>query len=329
MSQPIPPWLKDVEARFPPPPGRWFSPYISTEELFGIEPQVPDTPKPGISKMVGTGHTVELAKDKSIYRGHYLDVIDLVNFSGLKNQSNRDHQDSVLKKNDPWAGGTVGDLLKTPDMSPFELAKSGLSKTNFHRKITPVLSVSNRRKRHENPYDGDFNFDKRWDMTPFSSARRMPVRHPTISLEIDFSVNCGCSSEELDRYGVFVWSVCQLLESAGVSLSISLRTGTRSIMNNGRGIECFLKIKESGEYVSPTALAKVFRTVFYRRAMFNLWIWISDREGQTATPGLGSADSWSSRASYKNGVLRLSVGSNYDTPEVEKCLLEILTRVGG
>lgn len=259
------------------------------------------------------------------FYGHYTDTIKLLEQTPKRPENHRNKEEIVLSDaNASWAGGTLFDAKNLPDMDFFKSAKERFSKLGLQRKIIPQISINNRRKRLKNEYDGDFNFDDKWQMRPFDTAKRQPVLVPHITILADFSFNAHYESSLLNDYGAFVWSICQILESAGISITIFLRLYSHGLTIDGNDMNAKIKIKSSNEYISPIAMAHCFRSVFYRKVLFNLYILAPDNFGLVANMSLGRGAPYSDNILYEEGELKLSIGAMTDIESVEREILKIL-----
>lgn len=264
------------------------------------------------------------------FNGHYTETIKLLD-ARPKIKANAQKQKEVVYTEGQglgdlgWRGGTVEDAKEVKDIEPFLRAKRELEKSGFQRRINPRWATSPKRQRLRSEHDGDFNFDSKWDIKPFDTALKRKVPIPEVHVVADFSFNCNFEAELINKYGAFVWSICQILETAGVAVEASIRLRSVGVSSDGDfNSTALIKVKESSEYISPIAMAMCFRTVFYRRVLFNLYIMMCDIHDVEVCSSLGRGTPYEKSAQYKDGVLKLSIGAASDVGAVEKELLKIL-----
>lgn len=229
-----------------------------------------------------------------------------------------------------FRGGKFADTFTVPDMAAFIKEKANLDKS-FSTLITKFASQP-KRKRVMSEYDGEWQMHRQWEITPFASAARLPTLLPCLEIRCEFNFNASVDSSEINTYGTIAWSIVSLLESIGVSVKLSISNpGEQSAFTSDSTVffssDTIIDIKNFGEYVAPSELAKVFKSNFFRRAMFTHIVVGAEANGLRVSSSLGSARSYSKYVEYKNGVLYLR-GNNMKglAAAVEKEVLALFKR---
>jgi hypothetical protein len=236
----------------------------------------------------------------------------------------------MMGDNDPdrisFCGGTyqevLDDLSGKVDMKPFLKAREKFAKGKLAEKLkTSIALVTPRRKRIMSEHDGDWDYSRRYEITPFANTKRAMGAGRTIDLVCDFSISAYTTSEEIDRYGAMIWAISDLIEQAGVATNIIYRdrvTGMCSERKLAADIE--VTVKRAGEYISPSVLASVFKSRFYRRVMFGLFSVIPELVNRRVCSGLGRPVEDRARIEFSNGKLVLNplvIGATNDQVEEE------------
>lgn len=210
---------------------------------------------------------------------------------------------SSSSKNSFYGGGPVdfsnaqeGSL----DISPFLSAKKKVSG------ITKELSgafeeIAPQRKRRRDEFDGELDLDKRFEAMPYMRAVRDNTGIvKTIVVNVEFSFNCGVGADEISRYGAFCWSIIDALESSGVLCEVNLVGSIRELSLKAKhtDMDFCVNVKKSSEYIESIELARRFRTDFFRRGLFSIYMLYC-----AATKGTTAGNLGYSKNSYKNGQL--------------------------
>lgn len=212
------------------------------------------------------------------------------------------------------------------NLTPFLEGRKSLS-----AKLAKIPEISTlaapKRQRRLSEHDGDIDFDRLFDRQPFNATiRQLNGAVRSVELIVDFSINCGISAEQINEYGVVAWSILDFLETNGYSVAVTFKIGTRGpICDDKRYANqtLFLKIKKSGEYCDPLALARAFTAGFYRRVIFNLYSIIADASGDEVSWGLGGCEYLTTHA--ERGRITIAPEISSETHKVQpKRLVELL-----
>lgn len=283
-----------------------------------------------------------LSKDGKdiISKGSYTELLlDLKDFQKnllIPNQSGRNREYleeytgvNVLasKEYEEFAGGTWNDVLNLKNLKQFQDQLTEFRKHKLEERISKKVDFSVKRVRRNSDYDGDYNHDKRWEIQPFSNAIRTKIPVSCVDVNVDMSISSGMRADDINAYGAMVWAIVQLLETIGINCNINIVKSSHSITEEENlGQKVFLKIKKSGEYISPVALATCFQSVFYRRAIFSNIVLAADSQNKTVTSYLGTPKKINVDKNlwYENGTLNTRPGGLFDINQVEECIYKMI-----
>lgn len=173
-------------------------------------------------------------------------------------------------------------------------------KNNWSGQLRDDLSFLNakskKRKRNLSEHDGDFDFDRVWDVKLFNSTRTEPFDNRVI-VDVSFDISCDFTSEDIREYGKLCYHVTNFIEEHGYVCDINLvfettgmYTGTMNSKNyiaNNHNLTK-INIKQSSEYQDNITICKYFTDWFYRRCVFNLFLHHGMEQNLTMGWGLGS-----------------------------------------
>ncbi len=234
-------------------------------------------------------------------------------------------------ENVEFCGGSYRDLVASfsgrVDMGAFMRERARFADSGLEQKIrTRIADLFPRRKRQMSEHDGEWSFDRRWEVTPFQATQRVPSPGRTIDISCHMAVTCAVRAEEIARFGAVCWAICDLIESAGVSARIEMlcdvsRLGACNVDGKVR-----IEAKKAGEYVAPSLLAGMFTPLFYRRTMHSLEGIIPNLERAKNRCGLATPNQAPARVAYADGALTLAPSVIYaPDDEIER---EILAAIG-
>jgi hypothetical protein len=207
-------------------------------------------------------------------------------------------------------------------MKPFQKAFDVFLNSGLRRDLETVTqNCTPKRTRRLSEHDGEWQFDRRWEITPFQAThvKRMPTR--TLTIMANFTVSAWGKSEEIDRYGAIVWAISQLIEKAGISTRIVWYQHARTVTECGLASRIEIECKRAGEYLAPSLLAACFTTMFYRRVGFALEVASGEAYGKTVRDSLGSPIRYDP-VKFEKGVLSLAPECvhGYDA-ELGRCIV--------
>ena len=219
------------------------------------------------------------------------------------------------------------------DMSPLLKKQEDFRRSGISQKLQTVIAqVKPKRSRVMSEYDGDWNYDRRWDLEAFESTTKRLGGARTIDILCHFAVNCTVTADQLRQYGAMAWAISDLIEKAGITTRITLKyrvDGINAYSYDGKSepTDCDIQIevKRPGEYIAAPSLAATMQTIFFRRPIFGMIVACANLTKQNACYGLGHARQESMRIRFKDGLLELSPETVHADPqEVEKCVLEAI-----
>lgn len=236
-----------------------------------------------------------------------------------------------------FAGGNWNDVINLKNMKQFQNQLEEFRKHKLEEKIKSKLDFSSKRARKISEHDGDYDFEKRWEIKPFNNAIRMPVPISIVDIKVDFSISYAMSADDINKYGAMVWAVVQLIESLGIQCNINMIDDNLNIDSKGGGffggnndskydLMFDLQIKKSGEYISPIALATCFQSVFYRRALFAGFVIGCEFLKVRSSDGIGrpreikvNKNLW-----YDDGIVHTKPGGIFKVDDVVECIRNML-----
>lgn len=274
---------------------------------------------------------------KVICKMHYADLMkqfdeyDINAAHCNKNNTERIHKYRNMRSDDGFSGGTTKDFQSAPDMNPFLKAKEKILASQLDRKINDAIGYKPKRKRTNDEYDGDWSYDRQWDMKPFNRAFKLPIPNRFVTIDVDYSISARTDATAINEYGATVWAIVQILEDLGINVEVQISTKGRNMFyttaSQRKAVSNYstFEIKKSTEYISPQALASVFRSVFYRIGMFATWIIEGDKHGLQADVGLGQPEPMEfNHVKYDKGVLYIAPDVHPKSDAIQKAIIEIV-----
>lgn len=190
-----------------------------------------------------------------------------------------------------FKGGTGADLFeRDANMARYLELKKKFSASDLFKKSVTALGHRPLRKRVRCEYDGEFDFDKRWDSQPFSRSVRRMVDTKIVKLFVEISFSGSVSSSVIDEYGAFIAFLVELFENQGILVELNVcHTGTNFIQGHVDSLQrdVFL-LKKSNQYLPTSTLVKFMSSNFYRRCIFSTIISSAEAAGRTVSGGLGT-----------------------------------------
>lgn len=233
---------------------------------------------------------------------------------------------------DPWKGGTYSELLNwlsgDIDMAKYNAEKDRLRKSGFDRKLREKIAmVSPKRKRCMSEHDGEWDMSRRWEIMPFQNTRKAIGAGRSIKIVINLAASSGVSAEKIDKFGVTVWAISDLIESSGIQTEIIARYAGRNIGTGKKSVhnEFLINLKEATQFVTPMRLAACFKTAFFRRAIFAKLCIATQLENSKLRTSLGSPlhGAYPIKFLPGEGILTMSVGTvDLDANAMENEILE-------
>lgn len=246
-----------------------------------------------------------------------------------KNNKHESHFLKTLDDNDEprWRGGTMNDLKNHSNFNIFIQQKNKLLKSDWVNKINMGTVNINKRRRQMNEYDGEFILERKYDITPFNRASRISTPTRAIEIVADFSISSYMSSDSINTYGSYVWSISQILEQLGINTKINLIHQSEGLfLDYNQWCNFTIKIKDYNEYINPVSLADCFTSLFYRRPTFASWIKLADEKGFPINESLGRPRELTvkNNIEFKDGKIYVKPGGIFDGKVIEKEILKAL-----
>lgn len=234
-----------------------------------------------------------------------------------------------------WTGGAYEDLFKMPDMRLYEETRKKLEKSNVMKKVVQKNNLVKRRKRSFSEHEGEWSMDRRWEIKPFSTATRLPTPVKFVDIYCYFNIHCGVGADEITRYGIALWAMNTVLETAGINTRVFYVQNANNVAEPGRNPGCDKRVhtnikillKEPSKYISPSALAKCLTSNFYRRVILSTMVAAVDKANQNHADGLGQPK-WDNKViEFKKGELHVYPDVlNAGEINIEKALLDVIEK---
>ena len=231
-------------------------------------------------------------------RGRFANMMAFLNSKprAQGNGGNSEQFNEVVYRDDEdFTGGTHQELLAPhEDFKPYQEAMKTLSQQKVWKQAVESFAEISVRKRKRCAYDGEFDYDKRWDAEPFQRRTTAPRAQRIVKMVIQCGVSAGVSAEAISRFAGFAAAIANLLERNGVMVEIETNyTGVNFIqqMVVGEKIDTIftasVEVKRADEYLPPGQILKAMSPNFFRRAVFGTIIACAEAMGKTASGWLG------------------------------------------
>jgi hypothetical protein len=248
------------------------------------------------------------------------------------NQHTINHVQKIFDRSDSsFLSGSFDDLISdlngSVDMKPFNDQYEKLKNTDIMSKLKTNAALGKpRRKRRMSEHEGDWDFDRMWELKPYQKCERKKQLLKTVKIEAHFSCSGGVDSWEINKYGGLVWAISQIIENAGIQTEVYYcESGIEVGIDKDTRVETKMLIKKPGEYLAPTFLAACFSSNFYRRLGFALQavsVPVNNNDRSCHTMGRAKP-TYTMR--FEDGVLQMNVKSfNLNFSEVERTIMQII-----
>lgn len=229
---------------------------------------------------------------------------------------------------DEFAGGSFKKLLAPhEDFSPYHEALSKLSQQKVWKSAIQSFAEISVRKRKRCAYDGEFDYDKRWDAEPFQRRTAAPRTQRIVKMIIQCGVNCMVSAESIARFAGFAAAIAQLLERNGVMVEIETNyVGTGFANTTDSNIYVTnLTVKRADEYLPPGQILKAMSPNFFRRAIFGTIVVAAQTLNAKVDGGLGRSYNFSKVFGVEGNTLVLySAPNEQDQGKVIEELIKLI-----
>lgn len=216
-----------------------------------------------------------------------------------------------------FSGGEYKDLI-TPvkDFTEFNEQRKTISQNKLWKNIVTQFSTAMVRRRVRSEYDGEFDYDKRYDIAPFSQRSKAPQTRRSVKLFMESSFSCHVKAETITQYGCFVAAIVNLLEANGTNVELVATYTSTGFLSGIYAASMFRfeqTVKQSDEYVPLGQLLRLASGVYYRRAIFSLIVLAAEYAGHQVSEGLGSPYQFGKCWERKDGNLYI-----YSVPKFEQ-----------
>lgn len=184
-------------------------------------------------------------------------------------------------------------------------------------------ALLNKRRRVLSEYDGDWDFDRKWDASPFCATTKQTTPVKSVQIVAEVCASCFVSAKDIDEYASFIVCLIEKIEATGITCGVTLLLPNKDVADVGRiDFDLFVEIKKPGQYLTTQDLKAFFSTNWFRRIGFWFLVLGADLLGFEHAQGLGQPRPSSKPIEAKpGGVLHLSPSGN--TPQLDLVLREV------
>jgi len=233
-------------------------------------------------------------RQHAICEAGYVDILEYFrnykqgSFGTSKNAKEIDDQ-LFDKSNNNWKGGSYEDLYVPAKDIDLSHISSKLEASEVFSKLVYSLATVSKRTRIRCAYDGELDYDKRFDVEPFNrrSTRKGPQR--ILKLRAQGNFTCYVSSQVINEYGQFIAVLINLLEKNQVMVQFDLMYQTSNVADADDLSSIYLKVKKADEYLSMASVSKVVSSNFFRRIGFALYCCNAEIQKRDVGYGLGQS----------------------------------------
>jgi len=238
-----------------------------------------------------------------------------------------------INRDDPsFCGGDLEELKRNlngeMDLKPYFIKYDSLKKSGLISKLKTKGALGKpRRKRKMSEHDGEWDFDRKWELKPYQGTIRKKQLRKSIKIYANFSCSGSSGAREITEYGALIWAITKIIEDSGIQVEVYYQERANRVdVNLSVSTNVLMRLKKAGEYISPQALAASFTANHYRRLGFALQtIAVAACGNRVTSRGMGCAPKGTKPISFSEGILTLDKKDNqinYD--EIEKVILGII-----
>lgn len=217
-----------------------------------------------------------------------------------------------------FKGGKYEDLFNDRSISQYEEFKKQLRNNEFFRKIQEKLAKQNKRRRVFSDKDGDFDYDRRFDIAPYSSVVKQKVNKRLVDFNIHTGFSWQVNESTINKYAAVVCVLNDIFNTFGVATNIYNIKQTNGItessgfFGNPPHLKAKIKIKDSNNYSTTQTILKNIDSIFYRRALFGLTILAADYANKNVFESLGTPERYEKNFEFKHGEIHIYSGFHAD-----------------
>lgn len=237
--------------------------------------------------------------------------------------------DQLYNGDSDFKGGTYKDLVgEHKDFSQYEKAVKQISTSKLFKSLADKFDLTSARKRVRSAYDGEWDYDKRFDIEPFTRREVKANVSRIVKLNVNSSYAWTVSSDQINKFSGFISAIINLLERNGFLVELRvLNTGTNFVNGSGNTLQhSKVIVKKADEYMPLSKILKVLSSVWYRRAGFALIVSSAEVLDSQVSMGLGTP--------YNYGTVWENIDDEIfiyspPTPETQDKILEDLIKMIG
>lgn len=222
--------------------------------------------------------------------GNIHDMFDLA-----KNAKDQRAKEYLHARNSEWIGGSYEELFKPKTVKKISNTLKRNASTDTYQ-----------RQRRKSEYDGDFNFDQKYDIKPFDSSYKKPITQKIINLEAEICFSAGVDSAKIQNFCDLVTGIILDVESKGYLVQFNITGHSYHSTVCGMGFEMNIEIKKPNQYINPQDLMSALSSNFYRRVIFAGITESARMVGKVASGGLGQPRTMGKAFEVSPGKIRFN-----------------------
>lgn len=171
----------------------------------------------------------------------------------------------------------------------FEAAREELAQSGIKEQLAEGMEFKKKRKRMFSEHDGDWDMDKKWDATPFTSTKFFKKEFPIIELIFPMVNSGGVSPASISRFGARCFALAEILEQSGYRVAITGEHWCETTMAQPSELNELLKelgeknlvrkvggnverviVRSASDYGDIQSTAIFGSAEFYRRCFFSI-----------------------------------------------------------
>lgn len=272
------------------------------------------------------------AKYQCTAEGSFSDIMNWLEKKPLADEKQRNgnffNEQVYAKNNNEWRGGSFAELIQPhTDFKNYDEALKKLSTAKIWEKAIQSFAEVTVRRRTRCQYDGEFDYDKRWDIEPFQRRSAKVQTRRVIKVCVKFAFSYGVDASSIEQFGAFVAAIVNLLETNGIMVGVDMSFVSKDHVDGDNSIfEGIVNVKKPDEYLPPGQLLKAMSPNFFRRAEFGIAIAAAQAMGKTACSNLGSPYEFNKQWESKDDTLTIYCAPHPD--EQEKIIKNLIEMIG-
>lgn len=248
--------------------------------------------------------------------------VDLVTFhektdkTPAKTNNEKEYNNSLFDTQNEWRGGSREELFKPKDdLSAYENYLKKLTDNKTISKVAAKFYESTRVRRTRSAHDGEWDYDKRYEVEPFMRREKRKVNLRVIKLNAAVCFSAFVSAQQINEYGAFIAAITSIIERSGALVEIVISNAGVNVIYDSEIKRQYTEIllKRPDEYLPIQSVLRAFSSNFFRRIIFGTMIMSAEFIGKDITGGYGSPHTYGKTFEIIGNTLNI-----YSVPEMDK-----------